>query len=389
MREALTPNTVLVVGSAPNYPVRHHRPDPGDRGDGRGARHPLPRRRLPRRLPAAVLWSGWATTCRRGTSGCPASRSISADCHKYGYAARGASTIMYRDPKYRRYQFFAVTDWPGGLYGSPTMTGSRPGGAIAAAWAVLNYLGEAGYLASPKIAMDTTRKLQDGIRAIDWPAGPRRARRAVFAVGSDDFDIHAVGDALASAAGTRTASKCRRACTSWSRPPTRRSSSRSCRPARGRLRRWQTEGGVPSGVGGLRGARQDAGPGHGARRHPRLHGRPDARAGSGAVTAADVRGRSLVSRLWSRTLDRSSRRAVSSLRRRLARSSATICLAKLSAAEHRRCGVCWHRAEARCAVTAIATSGVHGAPLGVHLRRAGARRSCTRSSSMASRRSRR
>ncbi len=85
--------------------------------------------------------------------------SISADLHKYGYSARGASVILYRDRELRRHQFFATSDWPGGLYGSPTLAGSRPGGAIAAAWAVLNYLGVEGYTRLARIVMDTTERL--------------------------------------------------------------------------------------------------------------------------------------------------------------------------------------------------------------------------------------
>jgi len=195
IRAAVTPNTVLLVGSAPNYPN-------GSIDD----------------IPAiASLAQEHAIACH--VDAClggfmlpfverlgydvppwdfrvPGVSSISADCHKYGYAARGASTIMYRDRDYRRHQYFAVTDWPGGLYGSPTMTGSRPGGAIAAAWAVMQYLGEDGYQRLAKVVMDTTRKVQDGIRSIDGLALVGNPAMSVFAFTSDAYDIHAVADAL-------------------------------------------------------------------------------------------------------------------------------------------------------------------------------------------------
>src|SRR6218665_3413184 len=74
----------------------------------------------------------------------PGATSLSADLHKYGYAAKGASVVLYRTPELRRHQFFPFAGWSGGLYMSASMAGTRPGGAIAAAWAVLKYLGEEG-----------------------------------------------------------------------------------------------------------------------------------------------------------------------------------------------------------------------------------------------------
>jgi len=122
--------------------------------------------------------------------------SISADLHKYGFSARGASTILYRDHELRRHQFFATSDWPGGLYGSPTLAGSRPGGAIAAAWAVLNYLGADGYTRLARVIMDTTTALIDGINRIEGLEVLGQPDMSVFAFGSGAVDIHAVADQL-------------------------------------------------------------------------------------------------------------------------------------------------------------------------------------------------
>ena len=72
----------------------------------------------------------------------PGVTSISADLHKYAYAAKPASLVLYRTSELRRHQMFVSTDWPGGIYPSAGMAGSRPGGPIAAAWALLNYLGQ-------------------------------------------------------------------------------------------------------------------------------------------------------------------------------------------------------------------------------------------------------
>jgi glutamate/tyrosine decarboxylase-like PLP-dependent enzyme len=103
---------------------------------------------------------------------------------------------MYRDAAYRRHQFFAQTDWPGGLYGSPTMTGSKPGAAVAAAWAVLNYLGEAGYERLAGTIMDTSRRIRDGINATSGLRILGEPDMSVFAFASSSLDIHLVGDAL-------------------------------------------------------------------------------------------------------------------------------------------------------------------------------------------------
>jgi len=97
----------------------------------------------------------------------PGVTSISADLHKYGYAAKGASVILYRDRNLRLHQFFVHTDWTGGIYASPAMAGSRPGGAIAAARAVLNFLGEDGYLAIVEKVMHETDRLKAGVAGID------------------------------------------------------------------------------------------------------------------------------------------------------------------------------------------------------------------------------
>jgi glutamate/tyrosine decarboxylase-like PLP-dependent enzyme len=106
---------------------------------------------------------------------------------------------MYRRKEYRRHQYFLKDDWPGGLYGSPTLAGSRPGGAVAASWAVLKYLGEDGYKRLAQTMLDTTRTLTTGINAIEGLRVVGEPDMTVFAFTSDTFDAHAVGDALAAA----------------------------------------------------------------------------------------------------------------------------------------------------------------------------------------------
>jgi glutamate/tyrosine decarboxylase-like PLP-dependent enzyme len=126
----------------------------------------------------------------------PGVTTISADLHKFGYTAKGASTIICRDPEIARYQDFAFGEWPGGTYRTPTLCGTRPGGAIAAAWAVMNYLGEAGYLRLTKRAMDMVERLIAEIEAIPELYVLGRPDMTLIAYGSHELDVVAVGDGL-------------------------------------------------------------------------------------------------------------------------------------------------------------------------------------------------
>ncbi len=122
--------------------------------------------------------------------------SMSVDLHKYGYAPEGASVVLYRDASLRRHQYFACTDWPGGIYVSPTMTGTRPGGAIAAAWAILNRLGYEGYKEIAREVMGATARLRTGAEQIPGLRVLGRPHMSVFAIAGDDVDIYEVGDRM-------------------------------------------------------------------------------------------------------------------------------------------------------------------------------------------------
>lgn len=124
--------------------------------------------------------------------------SISADLHKYGYAAKGASVVVYRDMTYMKHQFFVATDWPGGIYASPSMPGTRPGGAIAAAWAALQGLGEAGYLDLTRKTLSAKKKLIEGIDAIPGLSVLGAPNSTIVSYASIDptLDIYAVADVL-------------------------------------------------------------------------------------------------------------------------------------------------------------------------------------------------
>jgi len=130
----------------------------------------------------------------------PGVTTISADLHKFGYTAKGASTILSRDPDIFSYQVFKFgkpprpSDW----YVTPSMTGTRPGGAIAAAWAVLQYLGEDGYLRLVGNAMRYIRRFFDGIEAIPGLKVMGKPAMTVFGYTSVDpqLDIFAIADGL-------------------------------------------------------------------------------------------------------------------------------------------------------------------------------------------------
>lgn len=123
----------------------------------------------------------------------PGVTSISADVHKYGYAAKGASVVLYRTRALRRHQFFVHSEWPGGLFGSPGVLGTRPGGAIAAAWAVMNYLGEEGYLELARRAMSATDKITRGVRAIEGLTVLGEPVMSSIAI-AGNVDVYVVGD---------------------------------------------------------------------------------------------------------------------------------------------------------------------------------------------------
>ena len=192
---AITDNTIMVVGSAPNYPYGtiDSIPKIAEMAQERGilchVDSCLGGFFLPfmRKLGEPVPPFDFAV---------PGVTSISADLHKYGYSVRGTSTIMYRESNLRRYQFFSRADWPGGLYGSPTMTGSRPGAAIAASWALMQYLGEEGYLDRVKSTMDTTRNLIAGIKDIPGLTVRGDPDMSVLAFGSDEFDCYPLSSAM-------------------------------------------------------------------------------------------------------------------------------------------------------------------------------------------------
>ncbi|KAF9073647.1 PLP-dependent transferase [Rhodocollybia butyracea] len=87
--------------------------------------------------------------------------SISCDTHKYGFSPKGTSVVMYKDAALRRFQYYVFPDWAGGVYASPSLSGSRPGALIAGTWAAMQYMGDKGYLDSCRDIVTCARNIAD------------------------------------------------------------------------------------------------------------------------------------------------------------------------------------------------------------------------------------
>jgi len=194
MIEAFTPNTVVVVGSAPNYP--NGLVDPietlADAAAARGVGM-----HVDACLGGFVL--PWAERLGYPVPAfdfrVPGVTSMSADTHKYGYAAKGTSVVLYRGNELRHFQYYTTASWTGGLYYSPTFAGSRPGALIAQCWAAMVSMGEDGYMEAVERIVATAARVKSAVRAID---GLEVIGDPLFDVAfrSDDVNIWGVLDEM-------------------------------------------------------------------------------------------------------------------------------------------------------------------------------------------------
>jgi glutamate/tyrosine decarboxylase-like PLP-dependent enzyme len=195
-RQAIDANTVLIVGSAPQYP--------------QGVVDPIvdlaaiARERNINCHVDACMGGVTLTFLERLGENIPlwdfrvdGVTSISVDLHKYGYTSKGASVIMHRNRQLRSYQTFVTDNWLGGFYGSSGVLGTKSGGPMASAWAVMNYLGDEGYLRLTESARATTRQLADAIEKIDGLQLRAYPDSTLLSFGAQDFDVFAVADELA------------------------------------------------------------------------------------------------------------------------------------------------------------------------------------------------
>lgn len=126
----------------------------------------------------------------------PGVTSISCDTHKYGYAPKGTSTILYRSKKLRSYQFCSVSEWPGGMYCSPGVSGSKPGNVIAATWASMVNLGLEGYIRCADEIVRTREFISSEIAKVPYLYVYGEPQLSVFAFGTCSFDIFEMGSEL-------------------------------------------------------------------------------------------------------------------------------------------------------------------------------------------------
>lgn len=166
MAAACGPRTLLLVGSAPSYahgvvdPIRELGALAREKGlllhvDACVGGFLLPYfRRLGAPVPDFDL-------------SVPGVTSISMDFHKYGFAPKGASVVVYADPALRRAQYFACADWPGYALVNPAVGSSKSAGPLAATWAVLQHVGDAGFLDLARRCLEGTRRLVEGVAALD------------------------------------------------------------------------------------------------------------------------------------------------------------------------------------------------------------------------------
>lgn len=198
--DAINANTVIVVGSAPQYP--------------QGVIDPIPELAAL----AAEAGANFHTDACMGGFVLPFMEqlgepvppwdfrvegvtSISADIHKLGYAPKGASVLLHRSKDLRRHQTFVFEDWLGGFYASPNMQGTRSALPMACAWAILHHLGTEGYLRLTAATLDARRRMVDGVRAIRGLAVLGEPEAHLLAISAaagfeDVVDVFALGDAL-------------------------------------------------------------------------------------------------------------------------------------------------------------------------------------------------
>ncbi len=197
LKKMINRNTIMILGSAPEYP--HGTIDPIE-AMGEIAQQ----KKIPLHVDACVggfilpFMEMNGEDLPKWDYRVPGVTSMSADIHKYGYAAKGASTITYRNLDYLKHQIFVQPNWCGGVFASSALLGTRPGGAYASAWATLQYFGKEGYKNLATKTLNAVNEIKKGISEIPElkimgkPQGPLLAYQSV----DPAVNIFAVGDQM-------------------------------------------------------------------------------------------------------------------------------------------------------------------------------------------------
>jgi len=195
MEKAITENTILLVASAPSY--------------SQGVLDPIAdigkiaqKHNLLFHVDACVGGVHLSFMRKLGYNipdfdfNVPGVTSISTDLHKYGYAAKGCSVIMYRNKDIRKYQIFACTDTTAYTLINPTVLSTKSGGPFAGAWAVMNFLGEEGYMRIIKTVQEAVKKLMEGINDIPELRVLGEPAMCMFSFASDSFNVYQLADEM-------------------------------------------------------------------------------------------------------------------------------------------------------------------------------------------------
>ncbi|XP_047528523.1 sphingosine-1-phosphate lyase [Vanessa atalanta] len=195
VRRAIGRRTCMIVGSAPNFPY-------GTMDDIAALAALAQDAGVPLHVDACLGGFAAAFMARAGFAlppfdfRLPGVASISADTHKYGYAPKGTSVVVYRRLSLRHHQYTVTTDWPGGVYGSPTVNGSRAGGLIAACWATMMFVGVERYVQMTKEIVSVARFIEAELRKIEGIFIFGKPATTVIAFGSKKFDVFKLADKL-------------------------------------------------------------------------------------------------------------------------------------------------------------------------------------------------
>jgi sphinganine-1-phosphate aldolase len=192
-------NTIMLVGSAPNFPH-------GIIDDITALSRLALKKKLPLHVDCCLGSFLVPFLSRAGFESEPFDfslkgvTSISCDTHKYGFAPKGNSVVLYRTSQLRTYQYFICPDWSGGVYASPGIAGSRPGALIAGCWASLMAQGENGYIDACHKIVGAAKKMETAIRENPALSGDLsvigKPLVSVVAFTSSTLNIYDMADAM-------------------------------------------------------------------------------------------------------------------------------------------------------------------------------------------------
>ncbi len=197
MRKAITDNTILLVASAPGY--------------AHGVVDPVPEiaalaleKDLLCHVDACVGGIHLSYMRKLGYDvpdfnlNVPGVTSLSVDLHKYGYAPKGASIVLHKNKELRKYQIWGCSRWTGYPVINPAITSAKSGGPMAAAWAVLNYMGDEGYMEIVREVMAATQLMIEGVSQIDGLRVLGKPDMCMFALASttDKINVYRLAEEM-------------------------------------------------------------------------------------------------------------------------------------------------------------------------------------------------